>query len=126
MANAINSSGVVVGQSDGRSTLGHWHAVKWDTSGKIKDLGVLKGGTYSVAFGINDSDVVVGYGNVANNAPRAMVWTASAGMRDLNSLIPKTSGWTLINANAINNVGQITGYGSRNGHNHAFVLTPVN
>jgi probable HAF family extracellular repeat protein len=126
MANAINSSGVIVGQSDGISTLGHWHAVKWDTSGKIKDLGVLKGGTYSVAFSVNDSDVVVGYGNIANNAPHAMVWTASHGMQDLNSLIPKTSGWTLINANAINNVGQITGYGSRNGHNHAFVLTPVN
>jgi probable HAF family extracellular repeat protein len=126
MANAINSSGVIVGQSDGNSTLGHWHAVKWDTSGKIKDLGVLKGGTYSVAFGVNDSDVVVGYGNVASNAPHAMIWMSSAGMRDLNSLIPKTSGWTLINANAINNVGQITGYGSRNGHNHAFVLTPIN
>jgi len=55
-----------------------------------------------------------------------MIWTASHGMRDLNSLIPANSGWTLINANSINNVGQITGYGSRNGHNHAFVLTPVN
>jgi probable HAF family extracellular repeat protein len=126
MANAINSLGVIVGQSDGFRTLGHWHAVKWDASGKIKDLGVLKGGTYSVAFAVNDSDIVVGYGNIANNAPHAMIWTASAGMRDLNSLIPKTSGWTLINANAINSVGQITGYGSKNGHNHAFVLTPVN
>jgi probable HAF family extracellular repeat protein len=126
MANAINSSGVIVGQSDGTSTLGHWHAVKWDASGKIKDLGVLKGGTYSVAFGVNDSDVVVGYGNIANNAPHAVIWTSSHGIRDLNSLIPKNSGWTLINANAINNVGQITGYGSKNGHNHAFVLTPVN
>lgn len=33
-------------------------------------------------------------------------------MRDLNRLIPAISGWTLINANAINNVGQITGYGA--------------
>jgi len=30
----------------------------------------------------------------------------------------------LINANAINNVGQITGYGTHNGFNHAFLLTP--
>lgn len=126
MANALNSSAVIVGQSDGRSTAGHWHAVLWDTSRKIKDLGVLKGGTYSVAFGVNDSEVVVGYGNIANNAPHAMIWTSSHGMRDLNSLIPAGSGWTLINANAINNVGQITGYGSKRGHNHAFVLTPVN
>jgi probable HAF family extracellular repeat protein len=126
MANAINSSGVVVGQSDGRNTGGNWHAVMWDASGKIKDLGLLKGGTYSVAFGVNDSEVVVGYGNIANNAAHALIWTAAKGIRDLNSLVPANSGWTLINANAINNVGQITGYGTHNGHNHAFVLTPVN
>ena len=126
MANAINTSGVAVGQSDGSSTGGHWHAVKWDSAGKIKDLGVLKGGTYSIAFGVNDSHAVVGYGNISNNAAHAMIWTSSGGMQDLNSLIPSGSGWTLINANAINNAGQITGYGSKNAHNHAFVLTPVN
>ncbi|HYM79759.1 MAG TPA: HAF repeat-containing protein [Candidatus Dormibacteraeota bacterium] len=126
MANAINTAGVIAGQSDGSSTSGHWHAVKWNSSGKIQDLGVLGGGTYSIAFGINDSNVVVGYANTSDNSAHAMVWTSSGGMQDLNSLIPATSGWTLINANAINNVGQITGYGSKNGHNHAFVLTPVN
>ena len=126
MANAINLSGVAVGQSDGRSTGGLWHAVQWGSNGEIKDLGVLKGGTYSVAFGVNDSDVVVGYGNISTNAPHAMIWTAGAGMKDLNSEIPGGTGWVLINANAINNVGQITGYGSKNGHNHAFVLTPKN
>lgn len=126
MANAINSSGTIAGQSDGHATNEHWHAVVWESTGKIKDLGVLTGGTYSVAFGVNDSDVVVGYGNIANNAPHAMIWTSAHGMRDLNTLIPASSGWTLINANAINSVGQITGYGSKKGRNHAFILTPVN
>ena len=126
MANAINSLGIIVGQSDGLHTASQWHAVQWNAAGKIRDLGLLKGGTYSVAFGVNDSGVVVGYGNIANNAPHALMWTAAKGMQDLNFLIPQNSGWTLINANAINNVGQITGYGSRQGHNHAFVLTPVN
>jgi probable HAF family extracellular repeat protein len=126
IANAVNSLGVVVGQSDGGNTRGFWHAVKWNIYGKIEDLGVLKGGTYSMAFAINDSKVVVGYGNISTNAPHAFVWTANSGMKDLNDLIPSGSGWTLINANAINNVGQITGYGSKNGFNHAFVLTPVN
>jgi probable HAF family extracellular repeat protein len=126
MANAINTAGAIVGQSDGTSTKGHWHAVMWSTSDKIRDLGVLAGGNYSVAFGINDSNVVVGYGNLSNNAAHAMVWTSNAGMRDLNSLIPAGSGWVLINANAINNVGQITGYGLKRGYNHAFLLTPVN
>ncbi len=126
MANAINLSGVIAGQSDGKNTGGHWHAVTWSAAGLIKDLGLLKGGTYSIAFGINDSGAVVGYGNIANNAAHAMIWESGKGMRDLNSLIPSGTGWTLINAYSINNVGQITGYGSRYGHNHAFVLTPVN
>ncbi len=126
MANAINTAGVIAGQSDGTNTKGHWHAVTWSTAGKIQDLGVIPGGNYSIAFGINDSSVVVGYGNLSNNAAHAMVWTSAGGMKDLNSLIPAVSGWVLINANAINNVGQITGYGTKGGNNHAFLLTPVN
>jgi probable HAF family extracellular repeat protein len=126
VANAINASGVIVGQSDGTSTRGYWHAVLWDTSRKIHDLGVIAGGTYSVAFAVNDSDVVVGYGNLSNNAAHAMIRTPSGGMQDLNSLIPANSGWVLINANSINNVGQITGYGTKGGHNRAFLLTPSN
>jgi probable HAF family extracellular repeat protein len=126
MANAINTSGVIVGQSDGTYTGGHWRAVMWDTSRKIHNLGVIPGGNYSIAFAVNDSNVVVGYGNVFNNAAHAMIWTAARGMKDLNSLIPAGSGWVLINANAINNVGQITGYGSKGGHNHAFLLSPSN
>jgi len=126
IANAINTSGVIVGQSDGTSTAGTWHAVLWNTSDKIQDLGLLVGGNYSMAFAVNDSSVVVGYGNVLGNAPHAFVWTSAGGMQDLNDLIPKDSGWVLINANAINSLGQITGYGTKNGYNRAFLLTPVN
>jgi probable HAF family extracellular repeat protein len=123
IANAINLSGIIVGQSDGTNTGGNWHAVKWDAERKIHDLGTLPGGTYSIAFAINDFGVVVGYGNLSNNAAHAAIWTSS-GVKDLNSLIPSGSGWVLINANAINNVGQITGYGTHNGFNRAFLLTP--
>jgi probable HAF family extracellular repeat protein len=125
MANALNSSGIVVGQSNSGSVLA-WHAVKWDASNKIDDLGTLPGGTYSVAFGINDSSEIVGYGNIADNAAHAMLWTSTGGMQDLNNLIPANSGWVLINANAINASGQITGYGTKGAHNHAFLLTPSN
>jgi probable HAF family extracellular repeat protein len=126
IGNAINTSGVIVGQSDGAATGGLWHAVLWSASNKIQDLGLLSGGTYSMAFGVNDSGVVVGYGNIFTNAPHAFVWTAAGGMKDLNYLIPANTGWVLINANAINNVGQITGYGTKGGYNRAFLLTPVN
>jgi len=125
VANAINTAGVAVGQSDGAHTSGHWHAVLWTASThEIRDLGVIAGGTYSIAFAINDSTTVVGYGNIFDNAAHAMIWTAKAGMQDLNSLIPSDSGWVLVNANSINNVGQIVGYGVKNSHNHAFLLTP--
>jgi probable HAF family extracellular repeat protein len=100
--------------------------VKWDASDKITDLGTLVGGNYSIAFGINSSSEIVGYGNLSNNAAHAMIWTSTAGMQDLNNLIPANSGWVLVNANAINASGQITGYGTKGGHNHAFLLTPSN
>jgi probable HAF family extracellular repeat protein len=124
VANGNNSSGVVAGQSNGTSTGGDWHAVKWNESNEIEDLGVLPGGTYSVAFAVNARNAVVGYGNIAGNTPHAFVWTSAGGMQDLNSLISAHSGWVLINANSINDSGQITGYGTKKGYNHAFVLTP--
>jgi probable HAF family extracellular repeat protein len=125
IANAVNPSGVVVGQSNSSSSL-YWHAVKWNAIGTIDDLGTLPGGNYSVAFGINDISQIVGYGNIADNAAHAMLWSSTGGMQDLNNLIPSNSGWVLINANAINASGQITGYGTKGGHNHAFLLTPSN
>jgi probable HAF family extracellular repeat protein len=126
MANGINDSGVIVGQSDGSSTDGLWHAVEWNTSHEIEDLGLLSGGNYSIAFAINDSGTVVGYGNSLGNAMHAMIWTASDGIQDLNQKIPDNSGWVLVNANSINASGQITGYGVKGSHNHAFLLTPTN
>ena len=46
-------------------------------------------------------------------------------MVDLNTLIDPLSGWELSAATAINDAGQITGYGVIGGQNHAFLLTPV-
>jgi len=46
-------------------------------------------------------------------------------MIDLNTLIPAGSGWTLQVGTAMNDNGQITGYGIINGELHAFLLTPV-
>lgn len=43
-------------------------------------------------------------------------------MTDLNSLLPAGSGWVLGQATAINDLGQIVGFGSINGQTHAFLL----
>ena len=98
--------------------------VVWDPSGKIHNLGTLPGGTNSGGYDLNDSNQIVGYSNTASSTSDAMIWTQKGGMKDLNDLIPPNSGWVLVLANWINNKGQITGYGTINGENHAFLLTP--
>ncbi len=48
----------------------------------------------------------------------------NATMTDLNSLIPRKSGWNLLFAYGINENGQIVGYGTFNGQSRAFLLDP--
>jgi hypothetical protein len=45
-------------------------------------------------------------------------------MTDLNTLIPADSGWILLSASHINDMGQIAGNGFLNGVLHAFLLIP--
>jgi hypothetical protein len=50
----------------------------------------------------------------------------SAGIINVNSLLPASSGWKLMSADAINNLGQITGEGiDPSGQDVAYVLTPI-
>jgi probable HAF family extracellular repeat protein len=122
-ANAINSAGTVTGYSTTAGST-NWMAVNWDASGKIQRLGILAGDVSSAGEGINDGGQVVGFSANASGASRAILWTKALGMQDLNTLIPANSGWSLIFASAINRKGQITGYGTINGENHGFLLTP--
>ena len=46
-------------------------------------------------------------------------------MVDLNTLVSTNCGWELVSAQAINDSGQIAGYGTINGQTDAFLLTPV-
>jgi probable HAF family extracellular repeat protein len=46
-------------------------------------------------------------------------------MRNLNTLLPPASGWQLLEANDINDRGEIVGSGNINGQQHAFLLTPL-
>jgi hypothetical protein len=52
---------------------------------------------------------------------------AGGPMVDLNTLIPPDSGWTLLTARGINDVGQIVGTGKLPGNDiiHAYLLTPA-
>jgi probable HAF family extracellular repeat protein len=138
-ANKINDAGQVVGRSD-LTAGGSFHAFVWSDAnqngisdaGEMKDLGALAGGSNSVAYDINASGQVVGFSEVTGGAEHAFVWHDDNGngapdpgeMKDLNSLTPG-SGWTLQEARAINDGGQIVGFGlNPSGDTHAFLLTP--
>lgn len=119
---AINSSGDVAGRSYTAGNAKH----AFFYSGSMTDLGVLTGGTQSWAFGVNDSDIVVGTSDTTGAVFRAFVWDSTNGMRNLNSLISGSSGWTLLRATDINNDGFITGWGTNgSGNTRAFLLTPT-
>jgi probable HAF family extracellular repeat protein len=125
-AYAINNAGQITGTGYTPQNLGA-HAFLY-ANGSMKDLGALPGGTYSTGAGINSSGLVVGYAQIPNaeaTVYHAFVYTASK-MQDLNDLISANSGWVLSEATAVNDSGQIVGYGTIAGNEHAFLLTPVN
>jgi probable HAF family extracellular repeat protein len=149
-ATGINASGEVVGNSfTGTSGGGYQHAFLY-SHGTMTDLGLLPGCDLSCACGINASGQVVGYSGVAAipasrltsangikaSGPLAPLTDAgdSGGaflysngtMTNLNTLINPNSGWTLEEANAINDSGQIVGLGiNPSGQSDAFLLTPL-
>jgi probable HAF family extracellular repeat protein len=91
----------------------------------MTNLGTLPGDTNAEAYGINVANQVVGQsGDVDGIGGRAFIYSNGT-MTDLNTLIDPSSGWVLNAARAINDDGQITGYGTIGGTTHAFLLTPV-
>ena len=84
---------------------GQYHAVIWDASLNIADLGTL-GGSHSFAFGNNCAGQVVGVADTATlGSSHAFLWNSATGMQDLSTL-----GGTLSQANGINCAGLVVGY----------------
>ena len=117
---AINNKGQVAGLAYTKS--GDAHAFI-TINGKLKDLGLFAG-QYSTTWGlgINDSGVVVGQ-STFQSTYHAFIYSGGQ-IKDLNKLIPAKSGWVLLDADSINNAGQITGTGMHKGQQHAFLLIP--
>jgi probable HAF family extracellular repeat protein len=121
---AVNGIGQTVGSV--MMTDGSQHAFLATKSGMgsmSKDLGTL-GGPNSQAFAINASGMAVGMSDLANGTQHAFLYDGQA-MRDLNQMVPDGSGWELVEARSINDVGQIVGTGKMAGQTRAFLLTPV-
>lgn len=121
-ARDINENGVIVGWAHKAS--GATHAMISDGAHMI-DIGTL-GGDYAMANGINNLNQVVGESSTAQRAHLAFVYDyASRTIRNLNDLTIGTD-WTVRCAEAINDQGQIVGWGvNGRGETRALLLNPV-
>ena len=105
----------------------YYHACIFDASGDGDniDLGTL-GGLTSAALFANNENQIVGYASDSSGQRRACLFdsTGQGNNINLNTLIDPSSGWILKEASCINNNGWIVGYGTYNGIDQAFLLTP--
>jgi probable HAF family extracellular repeat protein len=131
IAMAISDSGQVVGS--GTDTNGARRGFSYK-NGAWSVIGVLGADTTSEAEDVNAAGYVVGFSRTSyldaegNEQPEAtdhaLLWIDGT-LYDLTTLIPPDSGWSLVEANAINDAGQIAGTGwSPSGGQHGFLLTP--
>ena len=111
LANAINDTGLIVGQSNSYATL--WNGFTQTNLGSL-------GGSSSSALAINNSGLAVGWSLTSSSAEHATLWNGTTAI-DLNSLVTLPSGF-LTRALAINNLGQILA-NSSNGQ--SYLLTSV-
>jgi len=119
----MNEAGVVVGDSylpDQVTYRGFIYS-----GGPLVPLGTL-GGSGSQALDINALGQVVGGAHIAIGSDVFHGFLYSGGvMTDLNALVDPALGWEILKGTAINDHGQIVGWGIINGHTHAYLMTPV-
>jgi probable HAF family extracellular repeat protein len=119
----INCRGDVVGFANLAGDV-TFHAYLW-RKGVMTDLGTLPGDVHSVGQAINCQGQVVGRTSDADFNGVGYLWENGV-MSDLNTLIPADSPLYIIDANGINDLGQIVGVGvTSTGDEHACLLTPI-
>lgn len=124
---AINDLGDVVGESLVSGSSVPSHAFLYMDGATMIDLGSLGDATTSsIAWDINNNREVVGNSNPSAGAGVNGFYWANGVMYNLNDLLVDASGYTIVTALAINNVGQIAGSAvAPDGYRHAILLTPI-
>jgi probable HAF family extracellular repeat protein len=82
----------------------------WSQANGIVDLGVLPGGSFSYAIGINDRGDIVGCSESVGGQHNGVLWSGGQ-MINLNTVVPPGSS-RIEDARAINNAGMIVGWGN--------------
>ena len=133
-AYGINNAGQIVG-GFGTGTAASQQAALWTVSGStvtLKALGTLGSGGCN-AYAINDAGQVVGGYKYSSTVNHGFLYTsAAAGLVDLNNLVGSGPVATNLTPPAnsagrcINKFGQIVGYGTVGGKQHAVLLNPAN
>ena len=115
LAYRINDRGQAVGYSE--TGAGATRHAFLTTDGQMRDLGTVPDLDDSVAYDVNSAGEAVGMAAALfPDAPgtRALLWRGGQTI-DLSRLLPPNSGWTLDEARAINDRGQIAGLGHFHG-----------
>ena len=114
---AINNYGYAGGMLT--TPAGEGHAFVTGANGAPLDLGVLPGGSWSAAYGLNDAGQAAGYGDIGGGRFRGFIWSPASG-----TVILPTFGGRSSYALAINGAGQAVGHTqARDGHLHAFLAS---
>ena len=125
-ANGINDVGEVIGAATFQNH--PFDAAIW-RSGVVTDLGALPGDCFSQAFVMNSRGQIAGNSATCDGSTiRAALWEDGR-VFDLNTHISGSSDLLLVEANAINDRGEIAGNGFPTGCTdfsctHAYVLIP--
>jgi probable HAF family extracellular repeat protein len=121
LVHGINNVGDMVGAAINPATTSIEACVRSSEATTL--LGTL-GGSFSVARAINNHREIVGGSLLAKDQTFHAALFRDGTVLDLNDLVPRSSGWELVQAIAINDLGQIIGIGSRLGEDRIFMLTP--
>ncbi len=120
----INASGVIVGTRKVGMPPAPTAAI-WKNS-TLTPLSIPSA-TRTDGTAINDKEEIIGVTDLVADfgSPHAALLWRDGNYVDLgNSLLPKDE-WTLIHPTAMNNLGQIVGYGKHSGKIAAFLMTPI-
>jgi probable HAF family extracellular repeat protein len=101
--------------------------VFWSSSGALTTLPILSSLERGWSAGLNDRGEIIGAGRGSGWYYTPMYWKSPTDQPvDLNSLVDLEDGWSLIDVQAINNLGAMVGYADFAELDYpAYVITPM-